>query len=92
MYLIDHVAELRFVNRFIYAIKRIIYTHHEHVILESHTYLNSTCFPEHFDILHDTVWINWNFQGFGIDFILPGSEMVENSDFRYFIFLEPWFL
>jgi len=23
MYLIDHVAELRFVNRFIYAIKRI---------------------------------------------------------------------
>jgi len=26
MYLIDHVAELRFVNRFIYAIKRI-YTH-----------------------------------------------------------------
>src|SRR6218665_1985006 len=27
MYLIDHVAELRSVNRFIYAIKRI-YTHH----------------------------------------------------------------
>jgi len=26
MYLIDHVAELRFVSRFIYAIKRI-YTH-----------------------------------------------------------------
>ena len=30
MYLIDHVAELRFVNRLIYAIKRI-YTHtHTH--------------------------------------------------------------
>ena len=28
-YLIDHVAELQFVNRLIYAIKRI-YTHTEH--------------------------------------------------------------
>jgi len=38
MYLIDHVAELRFVNRLIYAIKRT-HTHtHTHAHTHTHTH------------------------------------------------------
>src|SRR6218665_2954033 len=44
MYLIDHVAELRFVNRFIYAIKRI-YTH-TYRFPQQQTRSTYLCFPD----------------------------------------------